>query len=105
MASYEKIHIVLGNESCDLDSTVSSIALAFFLHLKLNANNLDSNTAVLPVMNVNANLFPLRTESCYLLTMNGIDINTLIYRYGPEDLSGSSAFGDAYINRFIKKNN
>lgn len=30
--SRPKIHIVMGNESCDLDSTVSAITYAYFLH-------------------------------------------------------------------------
>ncbi|KAB7497795.1 hypothetical protein Anas_09928, partial [Armadillidium nasatum] len=52
--------VVMGNEACDLDSAVSSIAYAYFLQF------LDKKMefgVVYPVLNINRNDYPLRTEN------------------------------------------
>ncbi|XP_063920417.1 exopolyphosphatase PRUNE1 [Zophobas morio] len=72
--SYNSIHLVLGNESCDLDSTVSALALAYLIHYQ------KCTSLVIPIMNVEAKYFPLRTETCYLLKKYGIDPNLLIFK-------------------------
>ncbi|RXG52663.1 Protein prune-like protein [Armadillidium vulgare] len=56
--------VVMGNEACDLDSAVSSIAYAYFLQF------LDKKMefgVVYPVLNINRNDYPLRTEVNYWL--------------------------------------
>lgn len=74
---YEAIRIILGNESCDLDSTISSISLAFYFN-KLNETS-NKNVITLPVMSVTKDEFIMRTENCYCLKKSGIDINWLLY--------------------------
>ncbi|XP_022901465.2 exopolyphosphatase PRUNE1 [Onthophagus taurus] len=70
-----KVCFVLGNESCDLDSTISSLSLAYFLN-KTNTNQ----NLVLPLLNVLENEFPLRTENIYVLNKCDIKENYLIYK-------------------------
>jgi exopolyphosphatase len=75
---HKNLHLVLGNESCDLDSTVSALSLAFLIHSQNSTKNADY--LVIPVLNVEAKYFPLRTEICYLLKKYGIDPNILIFK-------------------------
>ncbi|CAF1037678.1 unnamed protein product [Rotaria sp. Silwood1] len=56
---FRLIRIVLGNESCDLDSTVSACVYAYFLHTTCSNQN---EILYLPVMNTNPSTFRLRTE-------------------------------------------
>ncbi|XP_044763805.1 exopolyphosphatase PRUNE1 [Coccinella septempunctata] len=76
---FQKIHIVLGNESCDLDSTICSLAYGFYLSKKYNVSS-SSENVVFPVVNVPSEEFPIRTEHCSLLKEIGIDLDKLIYR-------------------------
>ncbi|XP_012825337.1 exopolyphosphatase PRUNE1 isoform X1 [Xenopus tropicalis] len=69
-------HVVLGNEACDLDSMVSAISLAYYLAKTSTSKNL----AYLPVLNIQREDFPLRTESTYFLKQNGIPEGHLIFR-------------------------
>jgi exopolyphosphatase len=78
LGSHKNLHLVLGNESCDLDSTVSALSLAFLIHSQNSTKNADY--LVIPVLNVEAKYFPLRTEICYLLKKYGIDPNILIFK-------------------------
>lgn len=71
--------IVIGNESCDLDSAVCAIALAYFY--ESNSINLQcSPRSVIPVMNISRENFPLKTEVIYFMNKHGIDIDDLICR-------------------------
>uniref|UniRef100_A0A803TLT2 DHHA2 domain-containing protein n=1 Tax=Anolis carolinensis TaxID=28377 RepID=A0A803TLT2_ANOCA len=74
--SPREVHVVLGNEACDLDSMVSALALAFFL-AKTSA---ESKAAFIPVLNIPRSDFPLRTESTFLLREQGIPENSLVFR-------------------------
>ncbi|KAK9869472.1 hypothetical protein WA026_003227 [Henosepilachna vigintioctopunctata] len=76
--SLKEIHIVLGNESCDLDSTICSIAYGYFLFEQMKINSAD--IGVFSVLNVSAENFLIRTEHCALLKNIGIDLEKLIYR-------------------------
>ncbi|XP_044270023.1 exopolyphosphatase PRUNE1 [Tribolium madens] len=71
---FKNIHLVLGNESCDLDSTISALSLAYLIHSR------NTNDLVIPVMNVEAKYFPLRTETNYLLKKCDIDPKNLVYK-------------------------
>ena len=51
------VRLVLGNESCDLDSAICAITLAHHLHSKN-----EDRTLVLPVLNIPQEDVPLRTE-------------------------------------------
>ncbi|XP_060614030.2 exopolyphosphatase PRUNE1 [Anolis sagrei] len=72
----QEVHVVLGNEACDLDSMVSALALAFFLA----KTSSESKAAFIPVLNIPRSDFPLRTESTFLLREQGIPENFLVFR-------------------------
>ncbi|XP_032235035.2 exopolyphosphatase PRUNE1 isoform X4 [Nematostella vectensis] len=68
------VHVVLGNEACDLDSAVCSVVYAFFLH------NMDGNEKIfLPVLNIPRADFPLRTEITYTFARFGINLKDLVF--------------------------
>ncbi|NXN94854.1 PRUN1 Exopolyphosphatase, partial [Rhinopomastus cyanomelas] len=73
---HREIHVVMGNEACDLDSAVSALALAFFLAKTSPA----PSAAVVPVLNIPRSDFPLRTETTFLLRRQGIADESLIFR-------------------------
>nr|XP_002731053.2 PREDICTED: protein prune homolog 2-like [Saccoglossus kowalevskii] len=67
---YAKVHVVIGNESCDLDSTISAIVYAWFLSQTKESTE---DTAYIPVLNIPRDEFRLRTEVTYFLDF--IDIS------------------------------
>ncbi|XP_055338815.1 uncharacterized protein LOC129588557 isoform X2 [Paramacrobiotus metropolitanus] len=71
----QAIHIVTGNEACDLDSAVSALVYAFHLWKTDSANN----DAVLPLLNVPRKDYVLKTEVAYALTKQGIEQSNLIF--------------------------
>lgn len=73
------VHIVIGNESSDLDSTVSSLILAYFLD-KYRIPQIPNTGLIIPVLNVSYEHFLLRTENCFVLQKCGIPLTSLIYR-------------------------
>ncbi|KAM9368521.1 exopolyphosphatase PRUNE1 [Phaethornis superciliosus] len=73
---HQEVHVVMGNEACDLDSTVSALALAYFLSKTSPA----PNTAFIPVLNIPRAELPLRTETAFLLGEQGIPPSSLICR-------------------------
>ncbi|XP_037738971.1 exopolyphosphatase PRUNE1 isoform X1 [Chelonia mydas] len=72
----QEVHVVLGNEACDLDSMVSALALAYYLA----KTSLESRAAFVPVLNIPRSEFPLRTESAFLLQEQQIPDSCLIFR-------------------------
>lgn len=68
------LHITLGNESCDLDSSISSLILGYLLSTQ------HPETTVIPIMNVTRENFLLRTENCFVLKRAGISLEDLVYR-------------------------
>ncbi|KAK6471367.1 exopolyphosphatase PRUNE1 [Huso huso] len=70
------VHIVLGNEACDLDSMVSAITFAYFL-AKTSAK---TPKTLIPVLNIPRSELPLRTEGTYFLRENGIAEESLVLR-------------------------
>ncbi|NXG52631.1 PRUN1 Exopolyphosphatase, partial [Psilopogon haemacephalus] len=72
----QEVHVVLGNESCDLDSTVSALALAHFLAQTSPA----PGAAFVPVLNIPRADLALRTETTWLLRALGISSAALIFR-------------------------
>lgn len=77
--------LILGNESCDLDSAVSAIALAFF-YSKIHPER----SGFLPVFNIPRALYPIKTEVTYFLEKFQIRDELLI-------------FNDDTSNNLIKK--
>ncbi|XP_014746794.1 PREDICTED: protein prune homolog [Sturnus vulgaris] len=73
---HQEIHVVMGNEACDLDSTVSALALAYFLAQSSPA----PRAAFVPVLNIPRADFALRTETSFLLRDRGIPAASLIFR-------------------------
>ncbi|CDQ94984.1 unnamed protein product, partial [Oncorhynchus mykiss] len=77
------IHIVLGNEACDLDSMVSSLAFAYFL----STTSGSSCKTVVPVLNIPRAEFPLRLDNVFLLKESGVPSEALVFR-DEVDLAG-----------------
>ncbi|NXX19408.1 PRUN1 Exopolyphosphatase, partial [Podargus strigoides] len=73
---HQEVHVVLGNEACDLDSTVSALALAYFLA----KTSPTPKAAFIPVLNIPRADFALRTETMFLLREQGIATTSLIFR-------------------------
>ncbi|XP_066540195.1 exopolyphosphatase PRUNE1 isoform X2 [Hoplias malabaricus] len=69
------LHVVLGNEACDMDSMVSALTFAYFL-----SKTLDSGKAVVPVMNIPRAEFSLRSDSIFLLRETGLSQDYLLFR-------------------------
>ncbi|XP_076805288.1 exopolyphosphatase PRUNE1-like [Clavelina lepadiformis] len=67
------LHMVLGNNSCDLDSCVSAIVLAWFRSQMKNGNEV-----YVPVVNIERKQFRTRTEIAYLLDHLNIDSRNII---------------------------
>nr|XP_020653778.1 protein prune homolog isoform X4 [Pogona vitticeps] len=72
----QKVHVVLGNEACDLDSMVSALALACFFA----KTSWEAKAAFIPVLNIPRLDFPLRTESTFLLKEQQIPESSLVFR-------------------------
>ncbi|NWQ84569.1 PRUN1 Exopolyphosphatase, partial [Columbina picui] len=73
---HREIHVVMGNEACDLDSTVSALALAYFLAKTTPA----PKAAFVPVLNIPRADFALRTETSFLLREHGVPAASLVFR-------------------------
>ncbi|KAI1301614.1 Protein prune -like protein 2 [Halotydeus destructor] len=65
LTSFKTVHLVVGNESCDLDSAVSALALAY--HLNTTKYSGDSDAIVLPVLNIQRSQLRLKTEIIFWL--------------------------------------
>ena len=73
--SRDKTVIVMGNESCDLDSAISSIVFAHFL------SEQNPSKTVIPMLNVLREELPLKTEVIHCLqTKLGLKVSDLICR-------------------------
>ncbi|XP_036128669.1 exopolyphosphatase PRUNE1 [Molossus molossus] len=69
------LHVVLGNEACDLDSMVSPLALAFYL-----AKTTEAEDVFVPVLNIKRSELPLRGDNVFLLQKVHIPESLLIFR-------------------------
>ncbi|XP_024618589.1 exopolyphosphatase PRUNE1 isoform X3 [Neophocaena asiaeorientalis asiaeorientalis] len=69
------IHVVLGNEACDLDSMVSALALAFYL-----AKTTEAEEVFVPVLNIKRSELPLRGDNVFFLQKTHIPESLLIFR-------------------------
>lgn len=79
----EPLVFVVGNESCDLDSAVCAIGLAYLYAIaaKLSENFLiDGKRRFLPVMNIERENLPLKTEVTYYMRKHDIDVDDLVCR-------------------------
>ncbi|XP_072536139.1 exopolyphosphatase PRUNE1 [Salminus brasiliensis] len=69
------LHVVLGNEACDMDSMVSALTFAYFL-----SKTLDSGKAAVPVLNIPRAEFSLRSDNIFLLRETGLSQDYLLFR-------------------------
>ncbi|XP_012667247.1 exopolyphosphatase PRUNE1 isoform X3 [Otolemur garnettii] len=69
------LHVVLGNEACDLDSMVSALALAFYL-----AKTTEAEEVFVPVLNIKRSELPLRGDNVFFLHKVNIPEAILIFR-------------------------
>lgn len=77
----EPVVFIVGNESCDLDSAVSAVGLAFFFTVTVNLPDflfINGKRRFLPVMNIPRTNLPLKTEVTYFMNKFGIDIDDLV---------------------------
>ncbi|XP_063836276.1 exopolyphosphatase PRUNE1 [Ostrinia nubilalis] len=90
--NYGELSIILGNESCDLDSAVSSLVYAIFLHwqyqqikckvcTKINRDeDMYKDDIFVPILNVDRDDFGLKTEVVYFFNEHGITAEKLVFR-------------------------
>lgn len=69
------LHVVLGNEACDLDSMVSALALAFYL-----TKTTEAQEVFVPVLNIKRSELPLRGDNVLFLQKVHIPETLLIFR-------------------------
>ncbi|TRY86386.1 hypothetical protein DNTS_012150, partial [Danionella cerebrum] len=69
------LHVVMGNEACDMDSMVSALTFAYLL-----SKSLDSKRIPVPVLNIPRAEFPLRSDSTFLLRESGLSQDVLVFR-------------------------
>lgn len=69
------VHVVLGNEACDLDSMVCALVYAYFLHKTLSGEVL-----VVPVLNIPEADFVLRSDAVFLLGETGLSPHQVLFR-------------------------
>ncbi|XP_067839207.1 exopolyphosphatase PRUNE1-like isoform X2 [Heptranchias perlo] len=70
-----RVHAVLGDRACDLDSAVSALAYAYFLYKTHPTDQL-----YVPILNIQRSEFPLRTEVVFILQQLNISDASLIFR-------------------------
>ncbi|KAG4076146.1 hypothetical protein HA402_011492 [Bradysia odoriphaga] len=72
--------IIIGNDSCDLDSAVCALALAFFYtkHSRLIEELVPVEIPIVPVLNTLRINLPLKTEVTYFLNKNKISQEDVI---------------------------
>lgn len=77
----EPVVFVVGNESCDLDSAVSAVGLAFFYTVTANLADflfINGKRRFLPIMNISRENLPLKTEVTHFMHKFDIDMNDLV---------------------------
>ncbi|XP_046550475.1 protein prune homolog 2-like [Haliotis rubra] len=74
VSEYGQVHVVLGNEACDLDSAVSALVYSFYLH-QTDA----SGSLYIPVLDIPRCQYHLRTEITYLLSRHNIPPEILTF--------------------------
>uniref|UniRef100_A0A0L8FIU5 DDH domain-containing protein n=1 Tax=Octopus bimaculoides TaxID=37653 RepID=A0A0L8FIU5_OCTBM len=73
---YKTVHVVLGNESADLDSVISSLVEAFYL----SRTNKADDVLIIPVINICRRDVHLRKTLHHVLKQQGTLCDDLIYR-------------------------
>jgi len=73
-AASQKIHAVLGNVSCDLDSTVCALVYGYFQHSRHGS----SAELYVPVLNIRRADYSLRTDVTHILGRCGLSDSSLL---------------------------
>ncbi|XP_077433107.1 exopolyphosphatase PRUNE1 isoform X2 [Vanacampus margaritifer] len=76
LPSGRPLHVVLGNEACDLDSMVSSLAYAYFLSKTCG----DESALSVPLLNIRREELALRSDNVFLLHQAGLSPDSLLFR-------------------------
>lgn len=79
LENFRKIKVVMGNESCDLDSAVCALVHGFWHFDKLKKEHVD-DVAVIPLLNVTKRMFKIKTEVVYVMKENNIPLELLTFR-------------------------
>ncbi|XP_037813656.1 exopolyphosphatase PRUNE1 [Lucilia sericata] len=102
----EPICIVLGNESCDLDSAVCAVSMAYYYQKNRNSClNTPKAYNYLPVLNIPKRDYPLKTEVKYIFQENNISEEWLTFKDElNEDFLKDSAFVlvDHHVSPWLK---
>ncbi|GAB1610613.1 protein prune homolog 2-like isoform X1 [Argonauta hians] len=77
LSNYKTVHVVLGNESADPDSVISSLVEAYYLN---QADQGDDDVVVIPVVNIKRRDVRLRRVLGHVLKQQGIRCEDLLYR-------------------------
>lgn len=73
----EKVHFVMGNESADLDSIVSSIAFAYLLYHENNSSQ--GEELYIPLLNIHRDEIALHKDLLYLFQLLNISTDDLLF--------------------------
>ncbi|XP_013103083.1 exopolyphosphatase PRUNE1 [Stomoxys calcitrans] len=76
----QPICIVIGNESCDLDSAVSAVSLAYFYQKSKEKPKTPPECNFVPILNICQRDYPIKTEVNYLFGKYGITDELLTFR-------------------------
>jgi inorganic pyrophosphatase/exopolyphosphatase len=75
------VNVVMGNESCDLDSSISTLVYAYLLYSEMSTDTRQT-VATVPLLNICKKDLPLKTEVTYYLKKNGIPLDLLVFQLG-----------------------
>ncbi|XP_047104295.1 exopolyphosphatase PRUNE1-like isoform X1 [Schistocerca piceifrons] len=78
LGALQKVRIIMGNESCDLDSAASALAYGYLQNCMANRN--PNIGTVIPILNIPQEDFILKTEVCYYLKKCGVPLGNLFFR-------------------------
>ncbi|XP_055371497.1 exopolyphosphatase PRUNE1 [Condylostylus longicornis] len=71
---------ILGNESCDLDSAVCAISLAYFYYYSKNKIfHKKTYNAFIPILNVSRSNFPIKSEVVYYFKQHEINSDNICF--------------------------
>jgi len=79
LSSYRTIRVVLGNQTCDLDSAVCALVQGLLEYVDAKKYGQD-DVAVIPVMNIPEKEFRIKTEVVYSLRIHDIQPYLLTFR-------------------------
>lgn len=79
LQQYDKIRVILGNETCDLDSAVCALVHGLF-HSTMLEKAGTKNVGVIALLNVPKREFKIKTEVVFYLQHHGIQLEHLTFR-------------------------